>query len=264
MIIESLIQDASKLTFDCAKATLEKGSKIQIDDIHWKALEVQNAIAAGLCILVGPPPILPEERKLEPEHKVRFRNQYITKLCFECVKDYADPGMIVHIPVSKLEEPEIRNAISAGWLTNEDNPELTPPRSRTAPVQLMELDSSDILDTESSAAFQAGKPAKEQPLPEGVPTKRPSQKKVANSQIKAKKIGSAHEEDDGGDLYKESQVIMPKQPSGSKKQAPKAAPLIVDDEPQPGEEPEPAEDTIADDDFDFTNVFTKNQPKKKK
>lgn len=248
MIIESLIQDASRVTFDCAKATIQRGSRIEIEDKFYKEKEIQNAIKLGLCALVGEPPILVVEKGPNaPEKSVRFRNNFNSKLCFECIKDYADPGMIVHIPVSKLDEPEVRNAIAAGWILNEDNPELNPTIYAGAPLQLEELTANDILDTRITPAAAD--------LPAGVPAARPRPK--AQSQIKAKRVsstGEVDEESDSSDLYRESKVIEPKSPS-KRREVPKAAPLIVDDV----EDAEPNPDA----DFDFSNVFSARQPKKK-
>lgn len=247
MIIESLIQDASRVTFDCAKATIQRGSRIDIEDKFYAEKEIQNAIKLGLCAIIGEPPVLPAAQAASaPEKTVRFRNNFNSKLCFECIKDYADVGMIVHIPVGKLDEPEVRNAIAAGWILNEDNPELNPTIYHGAPLHLEELTANDILDTRVAA------PAED--LPAGVPAARPKPK--AQTQIKAKRVsstGEVDEESDSSDLYRESKVIEPKSPS-KRREAPKAAPLIVDDvdtEPNP------------DADFDFSNVFSARQPKKK-
>ena len=263
MILESLIKDERKITFDCAKATMRRGSKIEIADEYWKSKEIQNAIKMGLVAIVGPEPILPQEPMgIAPEKKIRFRNNHPTKLCFECIRDYVESGKIVWIPGSKIDEPEIRNAIFAGWLTNEDNPEATPQPTRGPAIQLEELTIDDIINdipketAKSEAAeilssmmnFPSPKP---QPLPEGVPLKRPV--KNAESPIKAKKIASAGESDDdsgGEDLFKPSEVIVPKKPMAKR---PFVKPEII------------KEESVAsqDDDFDFTDIFSNNQPKKK-
>lgn len=268
MILESKISDASKVTFDCAKATIERGSRIEIADIHWKSIEIQNALRMNLIAIVGQPPVFPEEALgISAEKKIRFINNYETKLCFECIKDYAAPGGVVHVPVSLLDEPEIRNAIHAGWLLNLDHPEDNPVVSSGEPVYLEELTVKDIVgkprfgldDLVGSPSAMLAEianlpPAKPQPIPEGVPTKRPS-KKVA-SQIKAKKIATAGEredeggEDESGGLYKSSEIIVPTKKKSKAAQAP--APLIV-------------EDSDGDDsEFDISDFFSNNQPKGKK
>lgn len=247
MILESRIIDESKVTFDCAKATIEKGSKISIDDSFYKFEEIQNAIKMGLVALIGPAPVLPEENAALPERKVRFRNTYITKLCFECLKDYADPNMILHVPVSKLDELEIRNAISAGWIVNEDEPPTTP-LGRSTPVHLEELTAADII----TAPQPKAEAMKSNDLPEGIPATRPVKGKK-QAVIKAKKISSKNEDNDDEDneLFKESEVVMPKQ-AASKKQQP--TPSLMPVETDEGE---------YDDDLDFSNIFSGNQPKKK-
>jgi len=252
MIIESLIQDESKVTFDCAKATISRGSRIEIEDKFWAENEIQGAIRLGFCAIVGEPPVLPAVvAAAGPEKTVRFRNNFDSKLCFECIKDYADPGMLVRIPISKLDEPEVRNAIAAGWLLNEDNPELNPTIYTGAPLHLDELTTSDIDTSPQRTATVL--PATI--LPGGVPAVRPTPK-AAQSQIKAKRVsstGEVDEEADTSDLYKESKVHVPK--STSQRKAPRAAPLIIEDvidtEPNP------------DADFDFSDVFSAKQPKKK-
>lgn len=259
MILESHIRDESKITFDCAKATLHRGSKVNIDDIHYKSPEIQNAIRMGLVSIVGQPPVFPEEAiGLEPEKLIRFRNNYSTKLCFECIKDYADPGMMVRVPVSKLEEPEIRNAIHCGWLVNEDNPEQNPVVFSGPPLQLEELRTSDILtgvesDLARDLAQALKKPVTAQALPENVPATRPKAKRgLPASQIKAKRVASSGEggdDEDAGldDLYRPSEVRLPKQPA-MKKPVSKPVPMPVEDT-EPGEGP-------RDDDFDFTDIFS--------
>lgn len=254
MILESLIQDESKLTLDCAKATLHKGSRIDIPDIHWNSKEVQGAINAGLVVLRGEPPILPEEPKKDTkEATTRFRNNFTTKLTFECIKNYADPHEIVHVPNSKIDEKEIRNAIAAGWLVNVDHPELTPERTMGPCVYLEELTTKDIVDgilnTDVGADIGSvmTKPMVDKPLPADVPAERPNKK--AQSQIKAKRIGKGEIDEEGGgdDLYKPSEVIVPKTP-GTKRPAPRAMPLMVEDTE--------TEDKSGEDDFDFTDIFS--------
>jgi len=255
MILLSKITDASKVTFDCAKATIERNGRIEIDDIHWKSPEVQGALKLGLIELEGQPPIMPEEPLgLAPEHLIRFRNNFGTKLCFECVKDYADPGMIIRIPVSLVDNPEVRNAIMAGMLINEDNPEENPQIYQGPPMHLEELRSSDIIsgvdsDLAADLAQVLNRPAsRNQELPEGVPATRPVKKPAPTNQIKAKKIystGESEGDDDGaGELYRPSEVRMPKAPALKRpvSQLPRIEPMNVEDGPQ--------------DDFDFTDIFS--------
>lgn len=248
MILESNINDESKVTFDCAKATIGKGSRISIDDIYWNETEIQNAIRMGLITLIGPIPILPNSTS-QPERKIRFRNMHSSKLCFESFKDYADPGHIVWVPSSKVDEPEVRNAIAAGFLFNEDDPASTPPRTYSDPVTLIELTSQDLI-TDIPA-----KPVQE--LPAGIPEKRPTTSK-SGGKIKAKKVASKSEPEEGEEeessgLFRESEIIMPKEKASKPKPMPIAPPLLNDEEGADGE-----------DDFDFTSVFSKSQPRNKR
>lgn len=279
MIIKSLIQDEGKVTFECAKATISKDSIIEIADVYFKEKEIQTAMKLGMIEIVGTPPALPEEPKpTEPERKIKFQSLYTTKLCFECLRDYVDPDKFIHIPVSKLEEREIRNAISAGWLLNVENPESTPPPSKGPALHLEELTVKDILlhaplipeppkmdmsDLDQSlkevmSILQNPTEKTASPLPEGVPAARPKPK--SSGPIKAKKIASSAdadidgEDDDGGDLYKPSEIALPK-PKAKKSTPPPSAPIAVEDTPSK---------TGDDDDFNFMDVFTEKQPKKKK
>jgi hypothetical protein len=238
MILESLINDGRKVTIDCAKATIVKGSRVTIDDIHWESAEVQGAIKLGFVAVVGDPPVLPEKQSVV-DRKIRYRNTYSSKLCFECIKDYASPGDIIHIPSSKLTEPEIRNAISARWLVNVDNPSETPPLVSGPKLVLDELTVGDIMSLPSELASDLSKimntprkPVEE--LPEGVPVKRPVKAQVktqAQGPIKAKKISSSGENDgdessDG--LYQPSEVHVPKPKPARQREAQK--PLLVEED----------------------------------
>ncbi len=253
MILLSRIVDGSKVTLDCAKATLEKGSRIEIDDIHWKSPEVQGAIKLGFIELSGEPPIFPEDPQgISPARMIRFRNAFTSKLCFDCIKDYADPGKLVLIPVSMVDHPEVRNAILAGWLLNEDNPEQNPEIYVGPAMHLEELRTSDILsavDSESASdlAQILNKPAaRNQELPAGVPATRPQ--KSAPSQIKAKRVsGGGDTEDDGGadELYRPSEVRLPKKESKRANTQIPQAPL-----------PKILDEGAGDDDFDFTDIFS--------
>jgi len=242
-----------------------RGSRIEIEDRFWKEPEIQGALKLGIVSIVGNPPVFPEEAlNLAPKQLIAFRNVYSTKLCFECIKDYADPGRLLYVPVERLEETEIRNAILNGWLINEDNPESNPVQRRGPPVNLEELTTSDLIDSDTAddlASILTQSPAqKAEPLPENVPASRPVKKQAA-SPIKAKAISRSGdgegEEVELDDLYRPSEVRVPKQPSRRRNtdQAPSAkAPL-----------PKLKQDTesFGDDDFDLTEIFTSKQPKGK-
>lgn len=237
MILKSLIKDESKVSFDCAKATIGRGDVITIDDCYYRSTEIQNAIKLGFCQIEGQIPIFPEEPlNLNREQKIKFRNNFNTKLCFECIKDYAEPGAFIYVPVEKIDTLEIRNAIVSGWLVNEDNPEMNPTQYNTGSVHLEELKVSDlIIDTRSSMGTVDGetlndlagvmsKPRVDAPLPAGVPATRParkSAKKAEAAPIKAKAISRSDESDGmddsgGSDLYKPTELHMPKAPKTAK------------------------------------------------
>ena len=113
-----------KLTFDCAKATLESGT-IEMDDVHFGNAEIQGALRMGMIEIVGQMPGLPAETpkgELKQEEQIKFRNTYTFKLAFDCIKKYVAPGETIMIPISKIDDAEISNAISSGWLLDEDNP----------------------------------------------------------------------------------------------------------------------------------------------
>jgi hypothetical protein len=226
VIIQSLIQDESTLTLDCAKAKLIRGSRIEIADIHWASKEVQGAVSLGLVEIVGQIPSIPEKpKKLEPEKTVRFRNAYKYKLAFECIKGSVGPDELISIPVSKLEEEEVRNAISAGWLFDEDNPAANwspvwgPPalveevtvteESVMEPKAGLRWDNLDSGNMEKEAAKEpvAALPPKYRQA-DAVPATRPKPKA---GPIKAKPITSVADRDDGGvaDLYSDSKIIVP-------------------------------------------------------
>lgn len=298
MIIESLIQDESKLTLDCAKATLHKGSKVDIPDQFWSHPEVQGAIKCGFARLIGPEPInrqYPGMPIIEPE--VRFKNVYEYKLAFDCIKKYAAPGDVVYIPVSKIDSVEVREAIGRGWLVNLDNPELTPkPYSGGSPLKVDELSVGDLV--EPAAGMPRVRPAPqamdidglpEDLAPRGFPEegqyKRggPAQRQVAasNEPIKAKPINRKADDSDGdsyddNSLYAESKVIDPM--AQSMKRAPRPrrempvdaalsdprtelAPAPADDGIEMGDAKAPAQSD--DDSFGFIDVFQNAQPKKK-
>lgn len=266
MIIESLIKDGGAVTFDCAKATIRRGSRIEIDNMHYASPEIQNAIKMGLCAIVGEAPVLPAAAPAAaPERMIRFRNDFNTKLCFECIRDYADPGMIVRVPESKLEEAEIRNAIASGWLYNLDNPETNPRFHGGAPVRIDEFTSSDILGANSlwqqpeiAEIINTMPATNPQPLPDGVPASRPRPKTAAVSQIKAKRVSSAGEGDgDESDdaFYKESKIIDAKPRASSRRAVTRSDPMLID-EP---ERPEPTDEENPDADFDFSDIFSRKK-----
>lgn len=227
MIIESLISDASKVTLDCAKATLAKGSKIEILDEFYGNTEVQNAIKMGMIKVVGTPPALPLSSRAE-DKMLRFRNVYKNKLAFECVRAPVAPGEIIFIPTSKVTSAEVRNAIEFGMLEDVDAVVAPPPKVRTGPVALEEMNAKDIVESKPIEGFKTladvlgqidelSKTAEKQaakPLP------RP--KKKADPALKAKPISRRDSEVEAGEdgaLFKPSQVRDPEEKPAQKPKA---------------------------------------------
>jgi len=216
MLLELLVKDGRSVTLDCAKATLNKDrTKIQIDDRYWNLGEVQGAIKMGLIGLVGDPPVLPpEEPKVGEEPRKKLRNAHNARLAFDCVKDYVDPGKSILIPLSKMNNKEVRNAMAWGLLVDAATPEPEPGAiiKKAPPVVIEELGSKDVMPDEKSVmddkAF-AAKP-KEGPKP----------------------IHRASDPLEGGDkeedtLFRPSHVIVPKDNIGKPKMAAKPAAKVV-------------------------------------
>jgi hypothetical protein len=223
MILESLIKDGSKLTLDCAKATLSKGSKVEIADEYWLKPEVQNAIKLGLVRLVGsPPPATPATSAKVEENRKKFRSAWTSKLTFDCIKDYVDPGGIIHIPESKLTNSEVQNAIAWGMLVDPDMTAAPMARRPSPPVEIDEI------------KVGGAKPDKAAP--------------TAKSPVKAKKISKTDDAEAGDEeaqdasLYKPSEVIVPKEDAPPKNKA-AAKPAMADEAKPQGSR------------FDFLDIF---------
>lgn len=148
MILKSLIKDDSKITFDCAKATLSKGGKIEISDEFWLHQEVQGAIKLNLVELVGSPPFVDSTLQTKEEIKMKYKNVYSTALAFECVKGTVKPGAYIEIPLSKTDHQEIMTAVSMGWLVDEDNPVTSNLFTKYTPAILEEIKITDKVNTE--------------------------------------------------------------------------------------------------------------------
>ena len=226
MIIESLIVDDGWLALDCCKAKLTRGSKIEIDNKHWLAKEIQNAFRMGLIALVGEIPTVYEEKPGEKEQMVVLRSNFTNRLAFDCVKSGVNPGDTIQIPKSQLDNREIINAMAAGWLVDV-NGNQNPQAARGVPVELVELTTKDIV--ESPKAPKAGVPevsilSAPRRIPEMsvLSARDPGQKKteaavpsrmearpapVAKSDIKAKPIKSAHKSEPDDAMFAPSKVI---------------------------------------------------------
>jgi hypothetical protein len=184
--LESLVQDGSKVTFDCAKATIARGGFIELRDEFYFTAEVQNAIKLGLVKVRGTPPAATSAPAEATKPKRKFRSAAQTKLAFECIKDYVLPGHFIYIPEDKMHATEIQNALAWGMLVDPDAAPKAEPQ-KNIPITLDEL-------TVSS-------------------TPKPKQGK-APPKLAAKRISSTKEaiEEGGSDdgLYRESKVFDPK------------------------------------------------------
>ena len=243
MILESQIGDDRVLTLDCAKATLRKGSRVEIPDDCFGKAEVQNAIRMGLIRLIGTPPA---GVSLFDEPKHRFRNAHGTRLTFECIKGTVDPGKTLAIPESKVNEREVQNAIAWGYLLDLDGGLAGTPVGNQPPVVIDEVRITEgTKDSPSVKSVQVQRPnaledrflmidapvKKEVPAAqeaETVPIRRPVK---TSGKMKAKPITSRHEvSDSSDDLFRPTQVR-------DVQEEPPPAPVPV---PRPTPKPMPA------------------------
>jgi len=224
MIVKSLIEDDSKLTLDCAKATLHKDSKVEIEDVFYWNPEVQGAMKLGMIEVVGKPPPKPKDTDDTPEEKkIKYRNVHDSKICFECIKDYADPGQFIHIPESKIStEREIQNAIAWGMIERADGKNT--PQAPKASRQAVKIDEFDADDAKDELAGLVKEPLPEVELSEAdkkiaksrskktkakKKAKSKAKKDAKKSDFKPKAISSSGVEDGGDDLYSETKVVDP-------------------------------------------------------
>jgi hypothetical protein len=271
MILKCLVTDKRKVTLDCAKATLTAGSKVQIDDIHWSTREVQGAIKNGLIELVGEPPVTIGSGSVQ-ERTIKMKNVYKSKLTFECIKNYVDPGHFIHIPESKLNVPEVREAMVRQWLID---PEAPPQETFTGKsVVLEEITVGDMIATEDSApaAVKPTEAPKTTRVAAPVPAVRPQPRKKAKA---ISRVGG----EDGGDedvsvnsLFAPSEVV-----DRPARQTRRAAPIAVEvseSEEAEAEEtavftpPKPmakkeAASTTEENRFTFVDIFGKNMAEAK-
>ena len=249
MIVESLIQDESKWTLDCAKATFYKGSKAEIEDTLYWGAEVQGALKLGMIRIIGKiPDPLPEAPAKAEEKKVKYRNIHSTKICFECIKDYADPGSFIHLPESKIQEREVQNAIAWGMIERVDGPKDAIKVRQTIPVEIDEFTATDAQDTEAKAILNDLPPVEEKPLPAeeqaivAARAKKNVKKKAEKAEFKPKSISSnadAESDDSGSELYSETKVVDPT-PKPKKQASPPASVLVEGDEPEEQADEQPA------------------------
>ena len=176
MILRCIIQDDRMITLDCCKARLSRGSQVEIDDKFWLMPEVQGAIKLGFIQAIGTMPSGSDGSIMSPEKTIAYQNTYSIRLAFECVRKSVEPGHIVNIPVSKIDEPEIRNAIMAGWLLDIENPASMPSPGSGTPAILEELTSRDIVGNSQSPVTQNQQPQQYQyrpPMPHFQPQSLP-------------------------------------------------------------------------------------------
>jgi hypothetical protein len=183
MILESLIQNEMRVCLDCAKATLVKGSKITIADEYYQHRDVQGAIKAGFCKLVGDPPAGFAEKTKEKTKKLK--NIWKSKIALDCIKGTVEVGGVIDVPESALAYKEIQNALAWGMLCDPD-----------APMPIVDVGSTKAAKIEevkvSHTAPKAGKKSKK-----AKPISRVGEE------------GETEEKEEESLLYKESKVIDP-------------------------------------------------------
>lgn len=227
MIVESLIKDESRLTLDCAKATLHRGSKVEIDDSTYWTKEVQGAIKLGMIRVVGePPPPMKVQEEGAPEKKIKYKSIHSTKLCFESLKDYVDPGNFIHVPESKISEREIQNAIAWGMIERVDGPKDAVKVRLTTPVKIDEFTAVDAVDSVPAPEKELEETKVLTEEEQAIVKNRAKNKKAvaAKEEFKPKSISSNVES--GDELYSETKVVDPA--TKASKIAPKQAPVLVE------------------------------------
>lgn len=141
MLLESLIKDEQRVTFDCCKATVIRGVTVEIADIHYSAAEIRNAIKLGLVRLVGPEPVS-QQSMTALVRKIKLRNRTPHLLTLECIKGSVASGSFVDIPENLMNEREIQNALAWNMLEDVENPR--PVMEAGDPLSLDEISVGDI------------------------------------------------------------------------------------------------------------------------
>lgn len=245
MILRSLFEDDMTLSFELVegwdeeklgfgadepmdhklqvKARMGKGDEIDVPDMFWGHPEIVGAINMGLIELVGKPPKTRAKPEEVEEKKVRLVNKSSSKLAFECIKDYVEPGQNLWVPESKMDEREIQNALDWGLL---QDPSVKEDESSEDGAG-ERFSSADLEEVSVKASRSTRK-------------KRSSRKTTSKktSPMKAKKITKSEDsevedgDDDGIDLFSESKVIDTKATKPIQKETEKPA---VDSRPKPEE-----------------------------
>jgi len=208
MILQSLITDASYLSLDCAKTKLTKGMIVEIsDDFYWEK-EVQNAIKMNLIKLVGDPPAarpVPQEERPERKIKLVCNSRMIGKVAFDCIKDHVQAGQALWVPESKMNHPEIQNALDSGILIDPENTQ----ERVSEPVHVpAALDEVRITEEESTSSNPP-------PRTQTTSQTRRRRRTSPTSPIRARRIarmgeGNAEENDSSGEIIGgESEIVVP-------------------------------------------------------
>jgi len=206
MILQSLIQDESRLSLDCAKTAVKKNMIIELPDNLYMNKEIQTAIKIGILKLVGDPPkVTPEEKaNLVEEKKIKLRcnSRVQGRIAFDCIKDGVSAGQNLWVPESKMYHPEIQNALNSGILEDPSG-NIQPSRSIHQPVTIEE-----VRVTEEEAKTTA--------VPQRTPNPRRSarqaQRTARSTARPIRRVSGGSENDDGKDIEivgGESEVIVP-------------------------------------------------------
>lgn len=186
MILKSLITDDSRLTLDCAKATVTKGSEVDLPDDLYYHPEVQGALKLKIVELVGNVPEPPPGISAPAETK-SYRNTTETRLTFDCIKASAGPEEVIDIPEDMLDAYEIDNAISNGMLVPETKEDTGIAEDTEEPAEKAAPDESDGMLFEEVTVEETEKRE---------PKKKPKKKAKKSSKKKAKKSTSKKSEDE--------------------------------------------------------------------
>lgn len=187
MILKSLIIDDSRLTLDCAKATITKGSEVDLPDDLYYHPEVQGALKLEIVELVGDVPAPPPGVSSPAETK-SYRNNTETRLTFDCIKASAGPKEVIDIPEDMLGAYEIDNAINNGMLVLEIKGDVGDAEEAT------EEPANEVAPDEPNCMLFEEVTVEETEEPE--PKKKPKKKAKKFSKKKAKKSNSKKSEDE--------------------------------------------------------------------
>jgi hypothetical protein len=199
MILQSLITDARRISFDCCKKTMAKNDSLELPDSLYQNAEIQGAIKLGFVKLVGNTPIAYEAATIVRLKEKRIKNISTLKIGLDCIKGTVMPGQTVTITEDKFVSLEVQNALSMGVLMDLDNPtQLVDQLGPFEPAVLNELTNADIKAT---------------------PAKKTAIKKVNDG------VTMGEEDDPSDNFYKPSEILSPKAKVKGKVNAPVAHPV---------------------------------------